>query len=63
MKTYPSRYSRRSLLSVPYSPRPDRIDRGLRMLRALRLSLATPEPPAARPQQREFEFALPRAGR
>lgn len=60
MKTYSSRYSRRSLLAVPYSPRPDRIERGLRMLRALRLSLAAPAP-NARPQQREFEFAWPKA--
>ncbi len=59
MKTYPTRYRRSSLLPVPYSTRPDRIERGLRILRALRLSLAASEP-AAPPKQREFEFALPR---
>lgn len=63
MKTYSNRYSRRSLLSVPYSPRPDRIERGLRMLRALRSSLAAHAAPSARPQQREFKFALPKAAR
>lgn len=58
MKTYSTRYRRSTLLPVPYSTRPDRIERGLRILRALRLSLAAPEPPASA-KQREFEFALP----
>lgn len=61
MKTYSTRYSRRSLISVPYCPRPDRIERGLRILRALRLSLAASAPPRERPQQREFDFALSRS--
>jgi hypothetical protein len=57
MKTYSTRYRRSTLIPVPYSYRPDRLERGIRMLRALRLSLAaTPEP--VRAQQREFEFAL-----
>ncbi|MDQ6808016.1 MAG: hypothetical protein M3Z64_01100 [Verrucomicrobiota bacterium] len=60
MKTYSSRYRRSTLLPVPYSIRPDRIERGLRILRALRLSLAATEP-SERPQQREFEFALSRS--
>jgi hypothetical protein len=58
MKTYSTRYRRPTLLPVPYSVRPDRIERGLRMLRSLRLALAAPAP-AVRAQQREFEFALP----
>lgn len=57
MKTYSTRYRRSTLLPVPYSYRPDRLERGLRMLRALRLSLAAAAP-APRAQQREFEFAL-----
>ena len=55
MKRYKTRYPRRHLLAVPYSVRPDRIERGLRILRALRHSLAA-VPPMPRPQQREFEF-------
>jgi hypothetical protein len=55
MKRYKSHYSRRHLLAVPYSVRPDRIERGLRILRALRHSLAA-VPPLPRPQQKEFEF-------
>jgi hypothetical protein len=57
MKTYSTRYRRRTLLPVPYSVRPDRLERGIRMLRALRLSLAA-QTPAARAQQCEFQFAL-----
>jgi len=59
MKTYSNRYRRHTLLPVPYSTRPDRLERGIRLLRALRLSLAAqPEPIRAR--QCEFEFALQR---
>ena len=57
MKRYKTRYPRRHLLAVPYSVRPDRIERGLRILRALRHSLAA-VPPMPRPQQREFEFIV-----
>jgi len=57
MKRYKTRYPRRHLLAVPYSVRPDRIERGLRILRALRHSLAA-VPPMPRPQQKEFEFVL-----
>ena len=60
MKRYKTHYPRRSLLSVPYSVRPDRIERGLRMLRALRSSLAAIEVPVSRPQQGEFSFTLAR---
>jgi hypothetical protein len=56
MKRSKIRYPRRHLLAVPYSVRPDRIERGLRILRALRLSLAA-IPPLPRPQQKEFDFA------
>jgi len=55
MKRYKTRYPRRHLLAVPYSVRPDRIERGLRILRALRHSLAA-VPPLPRPQQEEFDF-------
>ncbi len=58
MKTYKIRFRRPNLLAVPYSVRPDHIERGLRLLRALRYSLAALPTPAARPQQREFEFVL-----
>ena len=57
MKRYKTRYPRRHLLSVPYSVRPDRIERGLRILRALRHSLAA-VPPLPRLQQKEFEFVV-----
>ena len=57
MKRYKTRYPRRHLLPVPYSVRPDRIERGLRILRALRQSLAA-VPPFPRPQQKEFDFAV-----
>ena len=57
MKRSKIRYPRRSLLAVPYSVRPDRIERGLRILRALRHSLAAVSP-VPRPQQKEFDFAL-----
>ncbi|MFZ1217865.1 MAG: hypothetical protein WAO00_01160 [Chthoniobacterales bacterium] len=59
MKRYKIRYPRRHLLAVPYSVRPDRIERGLRILRALRHSLAAVSP-VPRPQQKEFDFALPK---
>ena len=52
MKRYKTHYPRRSLLSVPYSVRPDRIERGLRILRALRFSLGGAPPTGSRPQQR-----------
>jgi hypothetical protein len=58
MKRYKTRYPRRSLLAVPYSVRPDRIERGLRILRALRTSLSASGAPAPRPQQKEFEFIV-----
>lgn len=60
MKRYKTHYPRRSLLTVPSSFRPDRIERGLRILRALRSSLAASSAPAERPHQREFDFALSR---
>lgn len=56
MKQYSNRYRRPTLLPVPYSYRPDRLERGLRMLRSLRLALAAADP-APRAQQREFDFA------
>ena len=60
MKTYSirPRRSRSTLMPVPYSVRPDRLERGIRMLRALRLSLASTAATQIRPQQCEFEFAL-----
>ncbi len=58
MKTYSTRYRRPTLLPVPYSFRPDRLERGIRMLRALRLSLATASDPNVRPEQCEFKFAI-----
>jgi hypothetical protein len=45
---------------VPASYRPDRIERGLRILRALRQSLAAVSP-LERPRQKEFDFALPKS--
>jgi hypothetical protein len=60
MKRSKTHYPRRNLLSVPYSVRPDRIERGLRILRALRFSIATAAAPVSRPQQREFNFILSR---
>lgn len=57
MKRYSSRHRRSTLLPVPYSVRPDRLERGIRMLRALRLSLAASAQHVA-PQQCEFNFAL-----
>jgi hypothetical protein len=56
MKHYSTRYRRRHLLPVPYSVRPDRIERSLRILRAVRQALSTPEP-IIRTQQCEFNFA------
>jgi hypothetical protein len=56
MKRYKTHYPRRNLLAVPYSVRPDRIERGLRILRALRHSLSAAAPMMPRPQQKEFEF-------
>jgi hypothetical protein len=58
MKRYKTRYPRRHLLAVPYSVRPDRIERGLRMLRALRQSLAAMPEPFVRPRQEEFDLGL-----
>ena len=58
MKRYKTRYPRRSLLAIPYSVRPDRIERGLRILRALRHSLSSAAAPLPRPQQKEFNFIL-----
>ncbi len=63
MKTYSTRYRRPTLLPVPYSLRPDRLERGIRMLRALRLSLATAAMPNVRSEQREFDFAFSGRGR
>ena len=60
MKTYSTRYRRRTLLPVPYSFRPDRLERGLRILRALRHSLEVSAVPSARAQHREFDFVRPR---
>jgi hypothetical protein len=61
MKHYSTaRRSRRTLLPIPYSVRPDRLERGIRMLRALRLSLAASSP-VPRAYQCEFEFALAKA--
>lgn len=60
MKTYSTRYRRSTLLPVPYSVRPDRLERGIRLLRTLRLSLAASNP-TPRAQQCEFEFAMRRA--
>ena len=57
MKRYKTQYPRRNLLAVPYSVRPDRIERGLRILRALRHSLSAVAP-MTRPQQKEFDFGL-----
>jgi hypothetical protein len=56
MKTYSNRARRGTLLPVPYSVRPDRLERGIRMLRALRLSLAA-ETQVAPIRQCEFNFA------
>lgn len=61
MKHYSKRHCRKTLLPIPYSVRPDRLERGIRILRALRLSLSGPEMVYARPQQREFEFGLSKA--
>jgi hypothetical protein len=60
MKRYKTHYPRRSLIAVPTCYRPDRIERGLRVLRALRLSLSAVSAPVERPRQKEFDFALPR---
>jgi hypothetical protein len=58
MKRYKTRYPRRNLLAVPYSVRPDRMERGLRILRALRHSLSTIATPLPRPRQKEFDFVV-----
>jgi hypothetical protein len=50
-----SRRSRSTLMPVPYSFRPDRLERGIRLLRALRLSLAA-QPPVIHTRQCEFDF-------
>ena len=60
MKTYSNRSRRSTLLPVPYSVRPDRLERGIRILRALRLSLAA-EVECPRPRQCEFNFVLQKA--
>jgi hypothetical protein len=59
MKHYATRYRRRHLLPVPYSVRPDRIERSLRILRAVRQALITPQP-MIQAQQCEFNFAVTR---
>jgi hypothetical protein len=59
MKHYSTRYRRRHLLAVPYSTRPDRIERSLRILRAVRLALATPAPLVPM-QQGELNFGSAR---
>ena len=58
MKTSANRFrrSRSTLIPVPYSVRPDRLERGIRMLRALRLSLAA-QPAIIHARQCEFDFA------
>ncbi|MEP6937225.1 MAG: hypothetical protein ABI871_04065 [Chthoniobacterales bacterium] len=58
MKTNSTRYRRTHLLPIPYSTRPDRLARSLRIVRALRRSLEAPVP-IARPRQVEFKFVLP----
>ena len=58
MKRYKTHYPRRNLLAVPYSVRPDRMERGLRILRALRHSLSAAAAPLPRPQQKEFDFVV-----
>ncbi len=60
MKRYKTHYARRSLIVIPTSYRPDRIERGLRVLRALRLSLSASAEPIERPRQKEFDFAFPK---
>ena len=60
MKRYKIHYPRRNLLIVPRSVRPDRLERGLRILRALRFSIASVDVPISRPHQREFDFILSR---
>ena len=60
MKRHSTRYRRTTLLPVPYSVRPDRLERGIRLLRAMRLSLAAATP-MPRAQQREFNFAIQNA--
>ena len=60
MKRYSTAYrnnNRSTLLPVPYSVRPDRLERGIRLLRALRLSLAA-QPPVIHARQCEFDFGL-----
>lgn len=60
MKKYKIHHPRRNLLTVPRSVRPDRIERGLRVLRALRFSLAAIKEPVTHSRQGEFDFALSR---
>jgi hypothetical protein len=60
MKRYKIHSPRRNLLTIPRSVRPDRMERGLRILRALRFSIAAVAVPVSRPQQREFNFILSR---
>jgi len=61
MKHYSKRHRRKTLLPIPYSVRPDRLERGIRILRTLRLALSAPELAYARPEQCEFEFGLNKA--
>ena len=61
MKRYKIHSSRRNLLTVPPSTRPDRVERGLRILRALRFSIAAIEVPVSRPKQVEFTFVPSRS--
>lgn len=63
MKRYSYRYRRTHLFPVPYSVRKDRRERGLRILRALRLSLETQPVPGPFIRQCEFDFPLPRRSR
>ncbi len=50
-----SRGNRNTLMPLPYSYRADRLERGIRLLRALRLSLAA-QPPIIHTRQCEFDF-------
>jgi len=58
MKRYSYRYRRPHLFPVPYSVRKDRRERGLRILRALRATIAMETAPEPFARQREFEFVL-----
>lgn len=58
MKRNSLSYRRTHLLPIPYSTRPDRLERSLRIVRALRRVLDAPLP-AARLSQVEFQFVHP----